>query len=100
MMRTTLLGAPFKRGWTDPIHDADLLLVDLDLLHRLFRSKVRGRGFSWYLAGLPSRVIIPVWPPEASGWRVENQAARGTRVPSGFVALSGLFASAFEALAA
>ncbi len=33
-------------------------------------------------------------------WCVENQAARGTRVPSGFVALSGLFASAFEALAA
>ena len=34
MLRTTLLGAPFKRGGTDPIHDADLLLVDLDLLHQ------------------------------------------------------------------
>ena len=34
MLRITLLGAPFKRGWTDPIHDADLLLVDLDLLHQ------------------------------------------------------------------
>ena len=32
MLRTTLLGAPFKRGWTDPIHDSDLLLVDLDSL--------------------------------------------------------------------
>ena len=26
----------------------------------LFRSKVRGRGFSWRLARLPSGVIIPV----------------------------------------
>src|SRR5260370_26737292 len=34
MLRTTLLGAPFKRGGTDPIHDADLLLVDLDFLHQ------------------------------------------------------------------
>ena len=34
MLRTTLLGASFKRGWTDPIHDADLLLVDLDPLHQ------------------------------------------------------------------
>ena len=34
MLRTTLLGAPFKRGGTDPIHDADLLLVDLDSLHQ------------------------------------------------------------------
>src|SRR3954471_16638130 len=34
MLRTTLLGAPFKRGGTDPIHDANLLLVDLDLLHQ------------------------------------------------------------------
>src|SRR3954454_23905740 len=34
MLRTTVLGASFKRGWTDPIHDADLLLVDLDSLHQ------------------------------------------------------------------
>src|SRR5215203_6552730 len=34
MLRTTLLGAPFKRGGTDPIHDAHLLLVDLDPLHQ------------------------------------------------------------------
>ena len=34
MLRTTLLGASFKRGWADPIHDADLLLVDLDSLHQ------------------------------------------------------------------
>src|SRR3954464_14209180 len=34
MLRTTLLGAPFKRGGTDPIHDTDLLLVDLDSLHQ------------------------------------------------------------------
>lgn len=34
MLRTTLLGAPFKRGWTDPVHDADLLLVNLDSLHQ------------------------------------------------------------------
>src|SRR3954466_5670061 len=34
MLRTTLLGACLKRGWTDPIHDADLLFVDLDLLHQ------------------------------------------------------------------
>ena len=34
MLQTTLLGAPFKRGRTDAIHDADLLLVDLDLLHQ------------------------------------------------------------------
>src|SRR3954451_8045384 len=34
MLRTALLGAPLKRGWTDPIHDPDLLLVDLDLLHQ------------------------------------------------------------------
>src|SRR3954468_8721400 len=25
MLRTTLLGSPFKRGRTDPIHDTDLL---------------------------------------------------------------------------
>ncbi len=34
MLRTTLLGAPFKRGRTDPVHDADFLLVDLDFLHQ------------------------------------------------------------------
>ena len=34
MLRRTLLGASLKRGRTDPIHDADLLLVDLDLLHQ------------------------------------------------------------------
>src|SRR3954454_5128628 len=34
MLRTTLLGAPFKRGGTNSIHDADLLLVDLDSLHQ------------------------------------------------------------------
>ena len=34
MLQRTLLGASLKRGWTDPIHDADLLLVDLDLLHQ------------------------------------------------------------------
>ncbi len=34
MLRRTLLGASLKRGWTDPIHDADLLLVDLDFLHQ------------------------------------------------------------------
>ena len=28
------MGASLKRGWTDPIHDADLLLVDLDFLHQ------------------------------------------------------------------
>src|SRR4051812_29330896 len=34
MLRKTLLGAPFKRGRTDPIHDPNLLFVDLDLLHQ------------------------------------------------------------------
>jgi hypothetical protein len=33
----------------------------------LFRSKVRGRGFSWHLAMLHSGVIIPIWPQENSG---------------------------------
>jgi group II intron reverse transcriptase/maturase len=32
MLQKTLLGAPFKRGRTHSIHDADLLLVDLNLL--------------------------------------------------------------------
>jgi hypothetical protein len=34
---------------------------------RLFRSKVRGHGFSWPLAWLPSGSIILVWPQEVSG---------------------------------
>src|SRR3954462_11539738 len=34
MLQTTLLGATLKRGWTDSIHDAHLLLVDLDFLHQ------------------------------------------------------------------
>ena len=34
MLQRTLLGASLKRGRTDSIHDADLLLVDLDLLHQ------------------------------------------------------------------
>jgi hypothetical protein len=34
MLRTTLLGVLLKRGWTDPIHDPDLLFVDLDFLHQ------------------------------------------------------------------
>jgi hypothetical protein len=34
MLQRTLLGASLKRGRTDPIHDADLLLFDLDLLHQ------------------------------------------------------------------
>jgi hypothetical protein len=32
MLQRTLLGASLKRGRSDPVHDADLLLVDLDLL--------------------------------------------------------------------
>jgi hypothetical protein len=32
MLRTILLGAILKRGWTDPIHNADLALINLDLL--------------------------------------------------------------------
>ncbi len=32
MLQTSLLGASLKRGRTDPIHDANLLVVDLDLL--------------------------------------------------------------------
>jgi hypothetical protein len=32
MLRTILLRATLKRGWADPIHDADLPLIDLDLL--------------------------------------------------------------------
>src|SRR4051794_8973943 len=34
MLRTTLLGAPFKRGGTDPIHDPYLLLVEFDFFHQ------------------------------------------------------------------
>ena len=34
MLRTTLLGAPFKRGRSDPIHDAHLLHVDFDPPHQ------------------------------------------------------------------
>src|SRR5271165_665296 len=34
MLQITLLGASLKRGWTDPVHDADLPFVDLDLLHQ------------------------------------------------------------------
>ncbi len=34
MLQTTRWGPRFKRGRTDPIHDANLLLVDLDLLHQ------------------------------------------------------------------
>ena len=45
MLQRTLLGASLKRGWTDPIHDADLLLVDLDLLHQSTKD-------------LPSRVPV------------------------------------------
>src|SRR5512142_2116538 len=48
MLRTTLLGAPFKRGRTDPIHDPDLLLVDLHLLYQGpndFSSRVPVRPF-------------------------------------------------------
>ncbi len=32
MLRTILLGATLKRGGTDPIHNADLALINLDLL--------------------------------------------------------------------
>jgi hypothetical protein len=32
MLRTILLGATLKRGWADPIHNADLALINLDLL--------------------------------------------------------------------
>ena len=35
MLQTTLLGASFKRGWTDSIHDANLLLVNLDFLDQV-----------------------------------------------------------------
>src|SRR5271157_1212100 len=45
MLQTTLLGASLKRGRTDPIHDADLLLIDLDLLHQSTKD-------------LPSRVPV------------------------------------------
>src|SRR5215469_532728 len=33
-LQRTLLGASLKRVGADPIHDADLLLADLDLLHQ------------------------------------------------------------------
>jgi hypothetical protein len=60
MLRTTLLGAPFKRGGTDPIHDADLLLVDLDPLHQ-------GPD------DLPSRVPVRLLQPlrDATGERLQ-----------------------------
>jgi RNA-directed DNA polymerase len=32
MLRTTLLGASFKRGWTDPIDHVDFTFIDLNLL--------------------------------------------------------------------
>ncbi len=48
MLQTTSLGAPLKRGWTDPIHDADLLLVDLDLLDQ--RS-------NYFPSRLPARLL-------------------------------------------
>jgi hypothetical protein len=34
MLQTILLGASFKRGWSDSIHDPNLLIVDFDLLHQ------------------------------------------------------------------
>src|SRR5262245_23905384 len=34
MLRTTTLGAWFKRGWTDSIDDSDLFVIDLDFLHQ------------------------------------------------------------------
>jgi hypothetical protein len=60
MLRTTLLGAPFKRGGTDPIHDADLLLVDLDSPHQ-------GPD------DLPSRVPVRLLQPlrDATGERLQ-----------------------------
>jgi hypothetical protein len=60
MLRTTLLGAPFKRGGADPIHDTDLLLVDLDPLHQ-------GPD------DLPSRVPIRLLQPlrDAAGERLQ-----------------------------
>jgi hypothetical protein len=32
MLQKTLLGAVLKRGWADPVHDPDLLLINLHLL--------------------------------------------------------------------
>jgi RNA-directed DNA polymerase len=32
MLQTALLGATFKRGWTDPINDVNLPFIDFDLL--------------------------------------------------------------------
>ena len=43
MLRTTLLGATFKRGWTDPIHNADLALINLDLLDQGSDDLLLGR---------------------------------------------------------
>ena len=34
MLQKTSLGASLKRGWTDSIHDAHLLLLNLDFLHQ------------------------------------------------------------------
>ena len=48
MWQTSLLGASLKRGWTDPIHDADLLLVDLDSLHQ---------GPNNFSSRLPTRLV-------------------------------------------
>jgi hypothetical protein len=51
MLRTTLLEAPFKRGRTDPIHDAHLPLVDLDSLHQ---------GPDDFPARVPVRLLQPL----------------------------------------
>ena len=51
MLQTTSLGASLKRGWTDPIHDADLLLVDLDLLDQrpnYFPSRLPARLLQFF----------------------------------------------------
>src|SRR5512135_828522 len=48
----------------DPLHRRTRLMrVEVEVN----RCKMRGRGFSWPLARLPSGVIILVWPQVVSG---------------------------------
>src|SRR4051812_30766268 len=50
-------------GWPPRSPEEEYLGTADEVLKKwLFRCKERGRGFSGPLAGLPSGVIIPVWP--------------------------------------
>jgi hypothetical protein len=73
MLQKTLLGAALKRGWADPVHDPDLLLINL---HFLINARTISRRVSQPAPSNPSDTRLA----NSSNWPITslNSASRSS----------------------